>query len=190
MNYIKLMVCGHGRHGKDTFSELLGLKFKSSSEVALEEVVFPQWGKDHYATEKECFEDRHNHRAKWHKLISDFCTPDKTKLGKLILSDNDIYCGIRCADEFLALKKEDVFHFSIWVDGSERHPPEPSDSCTITPDLCDMVVTNNGSLKDLAEKASLVMTIISLLSSMVDITQTVVENLINMENENEKSDND
>ena len=143
---MKLMVCGYGRHGKDTFCELSGLKFESSSYFALHAFIWPAWGiMQNYLTPEKCFEDRHNHRAKWHELIKRYNKDDKARLARAIFSENDIYCGIRCREEFNAAKADKLFDYSIWVDASDRHPPEPKDSCTITPDMCDFVLSNNGT---------------------------------------------
>lgn len=171
------MVCGYGRHGKDTVCEMLGLDFKSSSEVANEAVIWPLWGINHYATPEDCFNDRHQHRDWWHRMISKFCTPDKTRLGRIILEICDTYCGIRCRYEFLALKRAGLFDLSIWVDASERHPPEPTSSCTMTRDLCDLVLTNNGSLDDLAAQVGLLKIIINLLKFIPDMSEQIVDYL-------------
>jgi len=150
---MKLMVCGYGRHGKDTFCELLGMPFKSSSEVAIDEVIWPQWGKfQGYIDKQECFDDRHQHRSIWFDMIRAYNTPDKAKLGRKIFDQCDIYCGNRSADEFNVLRDEGAFDMSVWIDASLRLPPEPSSSCTITPDMCNLVITNNGTLDEFERK--------------------------------------
>ena len=71
---MKLMVCGHARHGKDQFCEFMGLVYTSSSMAALDNVIWPAMGHN-YNSKEECFEDRVNHRAKWHRLITEYNTP-------------------------------------------------------------------------------------------------------------------
>lgn len=149
---MKLMICGHARHGKDTFCELLGLKFASSSWVALEKVIWPEMGWM-YDSLEECFNDRMNHRAEWHNLITAYNTPDLTRLSRDIFADNDVYCGIRNREEFYAAKEQGLFQFSVWVDASERHPPEDEGSCKLLPSDCDIIISNNGTLDDLKAKA-------------------------------------
>ena len=60
----RLVVTGHGRHGKDTVSEMLrdryGFTFISSSEFAADRVVFPQFI-DRYKSVEECFQSRQFH---------------------------------------------------------------------------------------------------------------------------------
>lgn len=149
---MKIMVCGYARHGKDQFCEYMGIPFDSSSHVALDKVIWEAMG-NQYATKEECYEDRVNNRSTWYNLILQYNTPDKTRLCRDIFENNDIYCGIRDREEFLAAKQQKLFDISIWVDASGRIPPESSNSCTLTPDDCDIIVTNNGSLYDLEMKA-------------------------------------
>lgn len=153
MNFNKLMVCGYARHGKDTFAEMLGIPFVSSSMAALDAVIWPAWGERNYKTKEDCFNDRGAYREKWFKLISAFNTPDKTKLGRYIFEHNDLYCGIRCREEFFALKRAGVFDLSVWVDASMRKPPEDYSSNTMKPEYCDIIIDNNGTLEDLKRAA-------------------------------------
>lgn len=149
---MKIMVCGYARHGKDQFCEYMGIPFNSSSRVALDKVVWDAIGHG-FADKDECYELRGNHRSTWYNLIKAYNTPDLTRLCRDIFEENDIYCGIRDREEFLAAKQQRLFDLSIWVDASDRVPPEDSSSCTLTPDDCDIVITNNGSLYDLEMKA-------------------------------------
>lgn len=157
---MKIMVVGHGRHGKDTFCEMLGLPFKSSSEVALEKVIWPVMEDNifmsddspEYFTPEECFKDRHNYRDEWAKLITAYNTPDRTRLAKDIFAENDIYCGIRNRDEFYAIKRAGLFDIAVWVDRSGHLPPEgPSNQMTAMD--CDFYIDNNGDMKNLQQQA-------------------------------------
>src|SRR5210317_2676820 len=97
---MKLLIVGHGRHGKDTVAEYLckkyHLEFQSSSMHCAERVVFPTL-KDmyNYQTIQECFQDRSNHRREWYELISDYCRDDLARIGREIFEVSDIYCGLR-----------------------------------------------------------------------------------------------
>ncbi|QXN72353.1 MazG-like nucleotide pyrophosphohydrolase [Rhodobacter phage RcSimone-Hastad] len=181
INGEKLLIMGYARHGKDTVCELLrdryGLKFTSSSQFCAEHVVFPvvkkmwddyndeQRGRNlpvpampNYATVEECFADRANHRALWYDLITAHNTPDKSRLGREIFEENDVYCGIRNAREFHALKNAGVFHWAIWVDASERGMPvEDKSSCTVEPWMADFILDNNGTLEDLERGLNVLM---------------------------------
>ena len=141
----KLMICGYGRHGKDTLSNLIDPGFRSSSRAAMDAIVWDSWGFQYYFSKESCYKDRHNHRETWYKIINRYNHNDKARLSKEVFKNGRIYCGMRDKEEFNAAE----FDISIWVDAGKRLPPESSDSCTVTPDMCDHVIDNNGTLKDL-----------------------------------------
>ena len=150
----KIMIMGFAGHGKDTLAEQIcakdGYSFSSSSEYVCEHVVYPALkDKLGYASAAECFADRKNHRETWFNLIKDYCAGDEARLIREILSQHDIYCGIRRREEFLAAKAEGLFDFAVWVDASDRLPPEDQSSCTVTADDADFVVDNNGPESEL-----------------------------------------
>jgi hypothetical protein len=126
---MKVMILGHGRHGKDTVAEMLrdliGLTFISSSWAAAEKAVFPWLSQLYgYTTVQECFDDRANHREEWRQLITDYNTPDKGKLCREILEVSDCYVGMRCRDEFAAVRH--LFDVVIWVEADQRRPIDPT----------------------------------------------------------------
>lgn len=143
---MKLLILGHGRHGKDSVAEILrdlfSIKFVSSSFAAAEIAVYPHL-KDlyGYSSIQECFDDRANHRMEWKNLITEYNTPDKSKLCKEILEVNDCYVGMRCGEEYEATK--DLFDFIIWVDASKRVPLDPS--LGIEYDSTRMILVDNNS---------------------------------------------
>ncbi len=149
---MKLMVCGYARHGKDQFCEFMGLSYASSSMAALDEAIWPVMGHN-YESKEQCFEDRINHRAEWHRLITEYNTPDLTRLARAILKDNDVYCGIRNRDEFHAARRASLFDLSVWIDAGDRMPPESLDSCKMMKEDCDIIITNNGTLEEFMVKA-------------------------------------
>lgn len=150
----KVLVIGHARHGKDTVSEMLrdryDLRFVSSSLFCAEHVVFPALkDKYGYGDPVSCFDDRHEHRAEWYDLIRDFNRPDATRLGRAIFAEHDVYCGLRSKAELNALHNAGAYDVCVWVDASDRLPPEDASSCTVEPWMADYVLDNNGSLEDL-----------------------------------------
>jgi hypothetical protein len=156
----RILVLGHARHGKDTVCELLrdkyGFKFTSSSWFCAERIVWPQLrGKSktpQYDSAQECFDDRANHRALWYDLIAAYSRPDASRLGREIFEANDIYCGLRSAREFHALRNTNAYDIAIWIDASERVAPEGRDSCTVEPWMADYVLDNNETVKVLESK--------------------------------------
>ncbi len=155
MSKPKILILGYARHGKDTVCELLeashGFRFVSSSYFCAAKVVYPVLKSLYrYETIHACFNDRSNHRAEWYDAIKAFNTPDPTALGRAIFENYDIYCGIRHHTEFQALRNAKVFDLSIWVDASDRVPPEDRSSCTVLPWMADFVLDNNRDLSALA----------------------------------------
>jgi hypothetical protein len=150
----KLLILGHGRHGKDTVCEILGdlygYNFESSSKFCSKLFIFDllkdQYG---YANEEECFADRHNHRAEWYDAICEYNVPDASKLGREIFKTYDIYCGLRNKREFFALQNTKTFDYAIWVDRSDHLPLESKDSMSIEQWMCNFTIDNNGTLADL-----------------------------------------
>ena len=153
----KLLIIGHGRHGKDTACDILrdsyGFQFRSSSDFCAEHVIFPvlrdRYG---YMSIEECYQDRHSHRSEWYDLISEYCQEDASRLGREIFGEYDIYCGLRNRREYEAMRLEGIFDYCVWVDRSEHLPPEDSSSMTLSKEQADYVIDNNGSLEELTER--------------------------------------
>lgn len=151
------MVFGHKEHGKDTFCEILrdkyGLSFASSSETANDVFMFDALkGEFGYKTKDECFADRRRDedmRERWYLDICDFVKDDLPRLGRIILKDNNGYCGCRDKKEFYAMKEENLFTLSIFVDGSARKPLESEKSMKLSAVDADIIANNNGALNDL-----------------------------------------
>lgn len=159
----KILVMGYGRHGKDTVSAMLAevcnLNFVSSSEFCAEKVILQAIYRGHtpelealqgkYHSASECFNDRHIHRSLWYDTIRAYNRQDATALGRAIFKEHDIYCGLRSKTEFHALKNSGLVDIVIWVDASDRLPPEEEDSCTVKPWMADFTIDNNGTQGDL-----------------------------------------
>ena len=154
MTKFKLLVIGHGRHGKDTVCEILRDKydysFESSSKFCSKFFIFEALRKKYgYANEEECYADRHNHRAEWYDAICAYNEFDAATLGRDIFREHDIYCGLRNKKEFHAMKNTGVFDYAIWVDRCDHLPPESKDSMSLEPWMSDFTIDNNGTLEDL-----------------------------------------
>ena len=150
----KLLVIGHGRHGKDTVCELLrdrySYSFESSSQFCSKLFIYDQLkDKYGYSSEEQCYADRHNHRAEWYDAICNFNVPDGATLGRAIFKQHDIYCGLRNKKEYYAMKNSGVFDYAVWVDRSEHLPPEAKSSMSLEQWMSDFTIDNNGTLEDL-----------------------------------------
>lgn len=154
MNLPKLLIIGHGRHGKDTVCEILkekyGFSFESSSQFCSKLFIYDQLKNQYnYSNEEECYNDRHNHRQEWYEAICAYNVPDAARLGREIFSAHDIYCGLRNKKEFHAMKNTGVFDYAIWVDRSDHLPPEPKTSMSLEQWMADFTIDNNVTLEEL-----------------------------------------
>lgn len=154
MSLPKLLIIGHGRHGKDTVCEILkdsyGFSFESSSQFCSKLFIFDQLKDQYgYASEEECYADRHNHRAEWYDAICAYNVPDAARLGREIFTANDIYCGLRNKKEYHAMRNTGVFDYAIWVDRSDHLPLEDPSSMSLEQWMADYTIDNNGTLEEL-----------------------------------------
>ena len=151
---MKFMVLGFAQSGKDTFADYVAkeysLKFKSASMLIAEKIIMPKFP-SRYSSVEECYADRVNHRAIWAKLLEEYIENDKTRFIREVLSESEIYCGLRSPTELLAAKKENLFDLSIWIDRNMCF--EDKSSCGLTKHYADIIIENNGSLQDLYDKA-------------------------------------
>jgi hypothetical protein len=155
---IKLMILGYARHGKDTVADILstnlGLTKEDSSQFAGKQVMMPYFASKGivYPDWSACYADRVNHRQEWFEQIKAYNTPDEARLAREIYAVSDIYVGIRRKEEFEAARSQRLFDYSIWVDRSEHVAPEPTTSNTMTPEMANYVIDNNGTLEQLKVK--------------------------------------
>lgn len=154
----KILIVGHARHGKDTLAEFwrdnFCMTFQDSSyrsaEIFIFEALRYKYG---YESIEECYQDRVNHRPEWYALICGYNKHDKARLAKDIMATSDCYVGMRDSREIAACVAQSVFELVVWVDASERLPPEGDDSFNITKDDADVIIDNNGLYIDLENKA-------------------------------------
>lgn len=153
---MKLMIMGYGGHGKDSVGKLFApMTYISSSWAAAERVVWPVLRmKYNYQTVEDCYADRRNHRSEWFDLIRNYNSPDLTRLASEIYAEYDIYVGVRNPEEFHAIRHTRLFDHSIWVDASERLPPEDPSSNGLCPNDADFMLDNNGTEEDLKSQVT------------------------------------
>lgn len=152
---MKLLIIGHGQHGKDTVGEMiqaaLGLKYESSSEFVGIRHVWPKWGQYRYVSFQQCFNDRDQHRTQWGDLIEEYNTPDAARTAREMIEEgNDMYIGLRRRAEFEAAKG--FYDHIVWVDASKRKPPEPVASMHLCEADATCTIDNNTTEADLATR--------------------------------------
>lgn len=153
----KILIIGHAQHGKDTTAELIqglyGYLFESSSVAAarifLFDVLKEKYG---YGSFWECFNDRVNKRAEWHDAICDYNKDDKARLAKDILTDSNMYVGMRSNAEVEECLRQGIFDLVIAV-YDPRKPEEHKSSFSI--DIwkkADFVIPNSEGIAELAQR--------------------------------------
>lgn len=130
----KVLVLGHGGHGKTTVGMLIGeergLSFCDSSYFAAREVIYPQM-RGEYPDFEACYDDRRNRRQTWGDMIEAYNTPDPTRLCSELLAQYDMYIGMRRIRELEPCLEKVMFDIIYWVDASQREPSEPVGSMDI-----------------------------------------------------------
>lgn len=159
----KLLVIGHGAHGKDTVAGILArefsLSFASPSEFAAQRAIYPLV-RDLYPSWQDAYADRRNHRELWFHAIRAYNLRPGPSLAEQLLQEHDMYLGMRSRDEFdLAAH---LFDAVLWVDASERLEPEPEGSMELTQYDAEYTIDNNGTLNDLHHN------VISVMRAVLD----------------------
>lgn len=145
----RILILGHGRHGKDTVAEIVheitGLTFVSSSRAMLD-IIYPVLRIVTGLTDKEeLFDQRTENRELWKELINLYNAADKSALARRICEITDIYVGMRDDQEYEASKH--LFDHVLWVDASARKDPDPT--MLIQYDETMTRIDNNGTIDEL-----------------------------------------
>ena len=149
----RLLVIGHGRHGKDTAAELLakafGVSWASSSEFVAERAIWPiVKDRGPWRDWREAYAARHKFRELWFHAIAAYNLAPGPSFAEQMLEEHAIYVGMRRRAELVASRH--LFDRVIWVDASQRLPVEDPASMQLNRRDADLVLDNNGSLLDLA----------------------------------------
>ena len=150
-----IAICGPGESGKDEASRWLAentiLLYKKSTSQAAAEVVFERWGKDHYYTVQECWNDRRNHRQTWQDTILAYNAedPEHIRLYREMQHTHDIFNGIRTKADLEACRRHGLIHLAIWI---RRDAVPNTDPMIVTEQDCDITIVNNGSLDEFHRK--------------------------------------
>jgi hypothetical protein len=146
---MKIGIVGPGRSGKDTAAEFLrdefGLRYTHGTSKWAASIVWAsmtQHGYCRYDTADEAWEDRHNHRALWAKIIGRYNEADPTRLYRDCIANQDVLTGLRWRSEFLACRAAKLVDCWLWIDRPGCLDP----TCEITAADCDFTIRNDGTL--------------------------------------------
>ena len=103
----RIMVVGHGRHGKDTVAEILATELKlrlqgSTSYAVIPLLSYALEGTTTIDDQELCYAGRHDNRKYWYDFCNMLRVIDPLMLIKLVLSRSDIIIGTRSKIEFTA----------------------------------------------------------------------------------------
>lgn len=164
----RFIIMGHARHGKDTACLYLQNQWQrawiGSSYWAAEHIIMPKFP-GRWQSINECYESRFSERAMWFDLIAEFNTPDGARLARAIFNDGyDIYCGMRNRAELKVCRAAGIVDHVIWIDASDRLPPEDDSSITVTELMADHIISNNGTEDELRANLDRMMESLMLLA--------------------------
>lgn len=161
-----VLICGDGGSGKDTVAamvkDIMGLPYRNSTSYTAAEKMwpvvqegglanlFPKWRE--FKSLADFYEQRAFHRRAWAAWIDWYNSMSDS--GALLYQDsvssgNHIITGVRKIRELEAFLKTDIPDLAIWVDrpGVPRDPTQE-----YGPELCDLVLQNDGDLQKLNRK--------------------------------------
>jgi len=147
---MKIGICGPGRAGKDTAAEFLrdefGLRYTHGTSLWAATIVWAEMTKTGhgYDTVAECFEDRHNHRTLWARIIGKHNAADPVRMYRDCLQAQDLLTGIRWKNEFDACRAAGLCDAWIYI----SRPGTSDPTCEITAADCDYVIRNHGTLDE------------------------------------------
>lgn len=174
---MRLLIIGHAEHGKDTLSEeiskRMSISYASSSTVACDEFLLDRLAEIgyEYSTSEQAWDDRKNPgvRKIWFDEIEAYNRPDAAKLARLLLSKHGIYNGMRSRIEFKACQKAKLFDLVIWIEAFKRKPAESPDSMQLNRHDADIMIDNNGTEQDLADRVARLCLVMDPLSGKARI---------------------
>lgn len=146
---MRLAICGHGRSGKDTAAHWLNrhtsLHFHGSLSWYLAIDVAKKTG----LSREEAYKRRHDSddvRLMWYNLGRELRKNNPGYLiNKAIEDGSDIICGVRDKEEVLWMIDNNIVDLVIWIDRDVKTDP----TMEFGPELCDVMIYNNGTLEDL-----------------------------------------
>jgi hypothetical protein len=150
----RILILGHGRHGKDTVGELLepyGFVTGCSSAFMAEYVrdYLESRGIVYYPDAHKAWENRHKYRKSWFDAIQEYNKGDPARMCRDLMASHDVYTGLRGKDEYA--EAVSMFDLVIWVN-RPWFALEPKSSMELEYDPSTMYrIDNDGTLDELAQ---------------------------------------
>ena len=93
----------------------------------------------------EAFARRHEDRELWFSVGNDLRADNPTFLVRECLEDGEIVVGMRNCDEVIAARSEGLIDLFVWI----ARDVEVDPTQTYGPELCDIEISNRGTLPEL-----------------------------------------
>lgn len=148
----KLLIVGHGRHGKDEaamhLSKITPLRYAGSCSWA----VLPLMAEYLNIHPQQAWETRHQMRELWKSHCDELRRFNPARLMARALQSGDIVTGCRQLVELEAAKSQKIVDYILWIE----RPGTPTDpTVDFGPEHADEILTNDGSLTHFHEKLRL-----------------------------------
>jgi hypothetical protein len=154
----RILICGHGRAGKDTaamfLSKLTGIPYAGSTSWAAKELVAKKLG----IHPQEAWENRHLYRSQWKQICDRARRNDQTLLMHRALESvnydlsagisvgwKGIVVGVRDIKEINAAKEQKLFDRILWIDNMNVPHDSTVTFCALD---CDESICNDGTLEE------------------------------------------
>jgi len=139
-----IAICGPGRSGKDEAARWLAANTPLRLGPTTSQVIAPHVAARLGLDVASVFEKRHENRQLWFEIGNCLRETDPAFLVRECLAKGDIAVGLRNADEVMAARAERLVDLFVWID--REVPPDPTQ--TFGAELCDVIVSNRGSLDE------------------------------------------
>ena len=140
----KIAICGPGRSGKDEAARWLASHTKLRFTRSTSEVIAPHAAARLGKGIAESFAERHENRQFWFDVGNELRAGDPAYLVRECLRGGEIVVGLRNADEVVEARRVGLVDLFIWIERDVLR----DHTQTFGPELCDVVIPNNGSLEE------------------------------------------